>query len=71
MKKTQLTALAMITFFALGCGPTDEPPVAPDAAPTAPPSDAQITDMDFESGETEEVPSEAEQPDEDPTPDVP
>ena len=71
MKKAQLMALAVTTLVALACGPSGEPPVETDAAPTAPPSDAQITDMDFESGETEVETSAAEQPADEPTPHIP
>ncbi len=68
--REMLVAVAVASLLTLSCAPSDQPPPAAEATPTAAAGD-QITDMDFESGEVEQPPAEAEQPTEVPTPEVP
>ena len=68
--KTPLIAAVFAASLTLSCTPSDQPPPAPEATPTAAAGD-QITDMDFESGEVEQAATETEEPEVEPTPTVP
>jgi hypothetical protein len=67
--KEMLVAVAVASLLTLSCTPSDQPPAAAEATPTAAAGD-QITDMDFESGEGERTVAGPDEPPPEPTPDV-
>jgi len=68
MKKL-LIAVAASLLLTISCAPSDQPPPAAQATPTA--ASDRITEMDFESGEVEQPAANSEESEVQPTPEVP
>jgi len=68
--KALLIVLAATAMFTLGCTPSDQAPTDAEVTPDAAEAEAQITEMDFESGEVEGANEGSEDPATEPTPEA-